>query len=126
MIKKIAVYMIHTHINAENGIEEVYRLFQLPKDKFEAVWDEWHPQYIIATEKIYRDTKCYKKFHMLVRDNSDSIFIFWAGECVTPDMNIFDYAICYNDDIKMSDRIIRHPTEAFIGMGGVHRKYYFI
>lgn len=114
MKKKITVCMLHVNANAENGIQEIYHFFRLPHNEFEVIWDEHHPQYVIATEWIYRDTLCYKKFNRLKRDNPKSIFIFVAGECVIPDLNVFDYAICYQDDLEMSDRVIQHYREEHI------------
>lgn len=43
----------------------------------------------------------------------DCIFIFYAGECISPDLNIFDYAIVFDRHLKCDDRIIRRPTLDF-------------
>ena len=41
------------------------------------------------------------------------VTIFFAGECISPDFNIFDYAIVFDRHLKNGDRVGRKPTLSF-------------
>lgn len=72
---------------------------------------EENPDYVIADELLYYDNAIFNRFLKYMKQ--DCIFIFYAGECISPDLNIFDYAIVFDRHLKCDDRIIRRPTLDF-------------
>ena len=65
--------------------------------------------YILASEMIYYNSDYEKKFRRVVRNNPSAIRIFRTGECVSPDFNIFDYAIVFDRDLLNDNRVCRIP-----------------
>lgn len=84
-------------------------------DEFVFVVDDEDPEYVIANERIYIFDSYFDKF--LSYQNKDRINIYIAGECISPDMNIFDYAFPFDSDLKMGDRIMKTPNLLFHGSG---------
>ena len=41
------------------------------------------------------------------------INIFFAGECLSPDLNLFDYAIVFDNKLRLNDRISKIPAKDF-------------
>lgn len=68
-----------------------------------------NPDYIIASEMIYYNSNLAKKFNSLIRNNPNAIRIFRNGECISPDFNIFDYAIVFDRYLTNGDRVCRIP-----------------
>ena len=71
------------------------------------VWDDTNPDYIIASDKIYAIPEYAQKFLELANNNPDSIRIFFTGEALLPDFNIFDYAVTPNYKFVFMDRSAR-------------------
>lgn len=80
----------------ENEFEnfEVYRILN---EKYQLVTDCDNPDYIITA--MFGKPYSYCNF--------PGVRIFYSGENFSPDFNLVDYAIGY-DDIKFGDRYIRH------------------
>lgn len=109
--KTIQIYVIHPQVN---NIEQMIALFDLDslKDEFEFIWNDNNPDFLFVSEHIFYKRKYLKLFKKYFSKNVVSIF--FAGECIAPDMNIFDYAVCWERDMHLGDRIIRiSPTEVF-------------
>lgn len=76
----------------------------------ELEWDEKNPDILFANESIY-----YYKTQNDVKSsfekclNNNPITVFLAGECIEPDLNIFDYAIIFDRNLE-NERLIRMPT----------------
>lgn len=86
-------------------------IFETDPERFEFVYDECDPDCIVATEQLYTDPKAMDDFARLY--NPRRILIFYAGECISPDMNIFDYAVSFDRRFVLSDRVVRRPTLSF-------------
>lgn len=67
--------------------------------------------YVIVSHLLYYNKKIFKQF--LFYMHQDVIFIYIAGECISPDMNLFDYAIVFDRQLSMGDRIIRKSTLSY-------------
>ncbi len=107
MIKDIRIYALDVNINTVEDIKLLFCGCKLD-NYFNFIWDDEHPEYIISTEIIYYDDKyarLFKKFH---RD--DTINIFWTGESISPDLNIFDYAVVFDRNLNDGDRVFRIPS----------------
>ena len=73
--------------------------------------DERDPDYLLVTEHIYSDPSQFRRYWKLRSDKRISIFI--AGEAISPDLNLFDYAFCYDRGLACGDRIVRKPPVLF-------------
>lgn len=109
--KKIHICLIDPNVHDEKGLYSVLRLDNREKLKYEFVWDEENPQFVIVSDLIYTDPVSRQKFGQMYNDFVTTIFI--ACECVMPDLNLFDYAVCFDDSVGKG-RVISH----------VHRNYY--
>lgn len=93
--RKVHIYVIHPDIhNAEEWCAALWpgRMDELD---FELIWDAENPQFLIVTELIYTDPKIRRKFASMYHE--DMVTIFMAGESIYPDLNLFDYAFCFDD-----------------------------
>lgn len=112
-LKEIRLYFVHP-VMEKGKLESVEKMIPLDWGKYNFIWDERRPQYIIAGETIYSNRRMRNKYLELVKDNPESITIFFAGEAIACDFNIFDYAIVFDKDIIFKDRVCRHPTYVFL------------
>lgn len=64
--------------------------------------------YFFANELIYQKKKNMREF---ISCRDESIRILSLGECIYPDFNIADYALCYRKSDFRSDRILYLPYE---------------
>lgn len=85
--------------------------FCLDREKFALVYDPDHPDYLIATEQIYTEASCMREF--IRRNTPERVSIFFAGEAISPDMNVFDYAVAFDRNFSLGDRVSRLPTLDF-------------
>lgn len=117
----IKIVCIHPNIN---NIEEMIRYYCIENLEVcgRLKWDEDKPDIAIVSECIYNNVKINKLFKKLYMSSNRTIFVFHAGEAVTPDFNIFDYALVYNDTMQEQDRVCRLPPEIFHGKGLVFKE----
>ncbi len=73
---------------------------------FELRIDDQDPDYLLTNECIYYERTARNTFKRLCK--KDQVRIFDCGECLDPDLNLFDYAITYNYDLKCIDRVMKH------------------
>jgi hypothetical protein len=109
MLKTIKLSILGGRIN---NLESVRRYLGLKDEKqygFEFVYDEISPEYIIATELIYYYKDLFHSFNKMRRINPNAISIFRTGECISPDLNIFDYAVVFDRNLTDRDRVCRIP-----------------
>ncbi|MBQ7576811.1 MAG: hypothetical protein IJT21_00935 [Synergistaceae bacterium] len=92
------------------GLESLIKILRIndPEIISRMVIDEKNPDYIIATEGCYVSPKLAKQLKYYLTHCENSIFIFFSGECVDPDLNLFDYANVYNFELQCGDRISRY------------------
>lgn len=87
------------------------RSLALDPDRFSLVFDPRDPEVLIGTEHLFVDVRARRRFARLYSPRRLSIF--YAGECIAPDMNVFDYALVFDRNLALGDRIVRHPTLDF-------------
>ncbi len=95
---------------------DIYERFPIDKDRFNVIIDTESPDYLIVTIShiISRDRlielfrSCYSQ---------DKIMIFEGDEAISPDLNIFDYAITYDDNLICDDRVCHRPFSVFVAGG---------
>lgn len=109
--RKVHICMVDPNIHNEMQLYAFLQLDNVEDLAYEFVWDERNPQFIVVTNRIYMDVEIRKRFEQLCNDGVISIFV--ACECMAPDLNLFDYAICFDDSVG-EGRVISH----------VHRDFY--
>lgn len=105
-MKTIRLYVVHNWIKNVDDFLKMFELHSL-KDKFELIWDDISPDFLFATDKIYHSKGEFNKFVKYYSKSKINIFI--ASEAITPDFNIFDYAVGWDVDLKMGDRFALLP-----------------
>lgn len=97
----IKVYCIHPFVTDVASLLTYLRL----ENTFDLSWDEESPDILFASEWIYYKQEFFLTFKHLY--DIATIKVFLAYEAISPDWNIFDYAIGFDDDLIKSDRFIR-------------------
>lgn len=79
-------------------------------EKYNFIFDHQNPDYIFANHEIFISSDLMQKLVDYKKKKEKAVYIFIAIECLSPDMNIFDYAISFDDDFKLDDRYARILT----------------
>lgn len=79
------------------------------KNNFELQILDKDYDYFFCNENIYHDKKIYQES---INQAPNTIRIFTCDEAIYPDLNLFDYAVCFDDFDK--DRIIKYPLKMFL------------
>ncbi len=103
MKKIIRICMLHNSIvkarTNEKRIEIVLDTLGIEKDdeRFEFMWEGTHPDYLIVTEDCYCGKYKFimKKWYKKAISN-DPLVLWYAGECIEPDLNVSDYAFVFD------------------------------
>jgi len=84
------------------------------REDYHFITDTKNPNYIFVSHDVFTNRELMQefKYYKSQKENS-SIYIFFPLECIAPDMNIFDYAICLDDKFQVDDRCMRMPTLKF-------------
>ena len=105
-LKEIRILPICATPCSEN---ELYNWLCLDRQAYKITIDRENPQYIlVCISHIVYHRELFRKFREFYSD--DRVTIFLGEEAISPDMNLFDYALTYDDQIFMGDRICRRPT----------------
>ncbi len=107
---QVHIYMIHPNVHNAQELYSVLQLEHIDELDYEFIWDTDNPRFIVATELIYTDAMNRREFSRMYNEYVVTIFI--ASECMAPDLNIFDYAICFDDTIG-EGRVISHVPRGF-------------
>lgn len=106
-MKTIRYWTTHTDTSAGNWSA----MLQLDARKFNLVPDPVSPDYLIASEHLYASETARRWFTKM--NDGRRVTIFFGGEAVFPDMNVFDYAVSFDRNLSLDDRIGRMPTIDF-------------
>ncbi len=99
--RTVKIWYTHTWISSA---EQLHKLLNVdPCINF--VYDDVSPQYLFAGEQIYTSAQSMKIFLRLCQ--TPAIRIFFSLEAISPDFNIFDYAITNDLDLSYGNRAIR-------------------
>jgi hypothetical protein len=109
MLKTIKISILGGKINNLETVRHYLGLKDERQYGFEFVYDEISPEYIVATELIYCEEDLFRRFNKMRHNNPNAVSIFRAGECISPELNIFDYAIGFDRNLTDRDRICRIP-----------------
>ena len=108
MKRKIEIYMLHPRVYDSDSLYRYLHIHHRESLPYEFAWNEKDPDYFIASEHIWRNQTFWRKFLKIY--HKAKINIYHAGECNAPDLNIFDYAICFDQHLSCDDRVCRTPT----------------
>ena len=109
-MKEIRIASVLPSDNNLTRIQDLLR-FKPEEHGFKFVYDDVNPEYVLVCHLIYEREDLFKRFCRYLHMNC--VLIFFAGECVSPDLNLFDYAICFDRSLQCSDRVFRLNTERF-------------
>ena len=114
-MSKIRVYMIHSWINSVADMATFIKIDNADLTN-DLVWDPDNPEYIFVSEQIYMWKKQYADYIRLANSKSGNaaIWIMVCGEALYPDLNLFDFGICFADTIQ-NERIGRIPLLIYFG-----------
>ena len=85
--------------------------FRVDPLQFRFVRDNENPDYLFGTEQLWTDIVARRNFLRLF--SYERVIIYFAHECIFPDMNLFDYAIAFDRNAVLGDRIHRIPVLSF-------------
>lgn len=97
----MTVYAIHPWIS---NVNELLKFLHV-EGKFDLTWDAESPELLFASEWIYFKKEYFEQFKSLM--GIAKIRVFMAFEAMSPDWNLFDYAIGYDNHLNNGDRFIR-------------------
>lgn len=116
-MKELRIIGLHPSWNSADAISSILR-FNPEKHEMKFVLDNNHPDYVLVPNQIYTDKTIFDRYKsLLVATNYKIISIFFAGEAVTPDFNIFDYAYGFDRYLNNGDRFGRLTTCRFYPTG---------
>lgn len=105
-MKKISFYVLHPLCtNVDNALQ--FLGLSTLKDNFDFCWDSNKPDYCIVTELIYWNKQVRNAF--VKKYIYSPILIFYSGEAVSPDFNIFDYGVGFDYKLSYNDRFCQLP-----------------
>lgn len=111
MKKEIRIYMVHSFVTDEDSLYKILHIHEPENQRYKFIYDSISPDYLIASEQIYYNEEAWEKFLELYFKSK--IHIWYSGECIFPDLNIFDYATCFDRNFEYSERICRIPIRLF-------------
>jgi hypothetical protein len=106
-VKHIRYWTTHTVTSAETWSA----ILQLDRSEYSLEPDPVSPDFLIASEHLYVSQKARRWFNAM--NNGRRVTIYFGGEAIFPDMNIFDYAVSFDRNLSLDDRICRMPTIDF-------------
>ena len=118
-MKEIKITMLHPACCDIGSTIRYLQIEDLQKD-FDFVWDETSPDYVIASEHVFTNRRINYKFKQLSKKTN--VRIFHGGEAVSPDFNIFDYAVGFDAKLDYLDRFSQLPPPDVFFEGFVKNK----
>ena len=106
------IYFLHPAVHNLGEMLEYLGLTNKLENINDWEWNRENPDILLVSEHIYLNEIIYKQFCKYLSDEH-SIKIYIEGECISPDMNLFDYAIVFDRKLLDNDRIIRNPILIF-------------
>lgn len=106
-MKTIRLFLVHKLFGG--NLEEALHFLCLDslKDRYNFIYTDDHPDYLFISEHLYMFEESAVQLQKLYKDAK--VRIFFAGEAVTPDFNLVDYAVGYDEDLKMGNRFCQLP-----------------
>ena len=118
-MKTLKIYCLHPFCKDIESTLRYMRLEQLSGFDFE--WSPNAPDYLIASEHVYIDRRInmeFKKVYPLAK-----VVILHAGEAISPDFNLFDYAVGFDGNLNNGDRFVQLPPPYIMFRGFLPQQY---
>lgn len=109
--KQIRIFMLYPDAKDLTLFYKFFYIHWAGFANYEFLWDENEPQYLVVTECIYSDENLWEKFKKLYR--IAEVCIYRSTESIAPDLNMFDYAVCFDKHLSCDDRIGYIPNRLF-------------
>lgn len=106
-MKDIHIYAIDPYIKNVDDLKDIMMYDLFPEHKFNFIWDKNNPDYLILRPFLFGSPKLLREFYKLF--SYDRINIMLGTEMHYPDLNIYDYAIVYDEFNDTSNRTCRIP-----------------
>lgn len=91
--------------------QQLEAILCLEKSKYYINETHVNPDYLLVPiSHLWHDINVWNEFKRLY--SNDRIVIFWGDEAIIPDLNLFDYAISYDDSVIAGDRVIHYPNSS--------------
>lgn len=100
-MKKIKICVLHPSCRNVDDFIRYSKLFEL-KEKYDFVWDDDEVDVLIASEHIYTNRQFKEKLSYMYKRSK--VKLFYGGEAVSPDFNVFDYAVGFDASFADNDR----------------------
>lgn len=117
-MKTVKIYCLHPFCK---DVESTLRYMRLESLKFNFEWSPTRPDYLIASEHVYTNKAIYKEFKKLFP--LAGVVIFYAAEAMSPDFNLFDYAIGFDGNLKNGDRFVQLPPPYIMFRGFLPQQF---
>lgn len=98
--------------HAETSAASWCRMLQLDSREFDLIPDPVSPDYLIVSEHLYVSRRARRWFNRM--NDGRRVTLFFVGEAIFPDMNLFDYAVSFDRGLSLDDRVCRMPTFDFL------------
>ncbi len=105
------VFLINPQANDVSYLEKALHLNSDDRKRYRLEWDPEEPEVLFVSEVIIYDAAAMDRFRELYA--KAGICVFFPGECIAPDLNIFDYAISFSGFDQKDERIVRMPIRLF-------------
>lgn len=107
----LRVYSIHPYTYDVNSLLRYLHV----DGSYDLSWDANTPEILFASEWIYYKKDYFEQFRTLF--NVAKIKVLLAFEAISPDWNLFDYAVGFDNRLQNDDRFIRimSPFDMFSG-----------
>lgn len=115
-MKTLDVYSLHPKVHDAESFVFHYRFSPLLKD-FIFRWNSKNPSYLFVPELIYTSKSTFQKFFTFWQSGKNKlcVFIQYLEETIKPDLNLFDYAVCWDEEFILRDRVGRIlPTQIWM------------
>lgn len=107
------VFLPHPAATDVSYLEDALYLNEYDRKHYGLIWDNESPDVLFASEVILYDRKAYEIFRSLY--DKAGICVFFPGEAIMPDYNVFDYSIGFSGFDGRDDRAVRIPPRLFYG-----------
>lgn len=116
MKKRLDIYCLHPRVHDAESMIAFYQ-FEPFLDQYEFVWNPQHPSYLFVPEQIYTHKAIFNEFLKIWRPvrNYDCVYIQFLTETIKPDLNLFDYGVCWDENFSIPGRTVRIlPTKVWM------------
>lgn len=87
------------------------RRLELSTSEYKFVFDPDNPEWLFGSEHLYIDANKMRFFLQMLLPTRLSLY--FAGEAIEPDLNLFDYAVAHDPHAANMDRVARCPVFTF-------------